>query len=345
MKPVRRIFIAFGIAFLIFLVILGPLAFKILTAALSEEIKNHLISVREIKKLQIQNFFYARYGDINVLARNPIVVQSLPRYALAFKNGGLQSPAYRQIDSYFGQLIEHFERQYGYYNILLVDTDGNVVFGVKEDKYVGTNIKTGEYSSFTIGEVFQEAVDHVKMSDLLWSEDAKDFIFLVASPVHDQARKLIGVVIAEMPYSKIDIIISQRDGLGNTGKMYLVGEDRFMRSKSRFYTENTVLKLEVRTKAALDALRGNSDIKIANDFRNVPVISAYTPLDNLRDINWALLVEIDVDEAFNSIRTFKVDLVIIAGILSIITGAYLYLTLKKKHAESTSATLALDRGK
>jgi hypothetical protein len=324
---------------------MGPLAYKILSPALKEEVMDHLISVREIKKLQIQNFFYERYGDVNVLAKNPIVVQSLPRYALAFRNGGLNSPAYKQIDSYFGQLLEHFERQYGYHNILLVDADGNVVFGVKEDRYLGTNLKTGEYSSFTIGEVFEEALDHVKFSDLLWSEEAKDFIFLVASPVYDMANRLIGVVIAEMPYSKIDIFISQRDGLGNTGKIYLVGDDGFMRSKSRFFTQSTILKLEVRTKATQDAFRGNSDVLIVRDFRNIPVISAYSPLDNLRDVNWALMVEIDVNEAFHPILAFKTDMGIIAGIISAITGTYLYLKLRKKHSESTPAKVALGKGK
>lgn len=297
---------------------------------MKDEFANHLISVREIKKLQIQNFFHERYGDIHILSKNPLVVQSLPRFANAFQSGGFDAPAYKQVDTYYGPLLEHFLRQHGYNNIFLVDTDGNVVFGVKRDEYIGTNLNTGEYSSFSIGEVFKEALHNVKFSDLTWCEESKDFIFMGAAPVYDTTNKLLGVVIAETSYSAIDAFLSQRDGLGETGEIYIIGDDNFMRSKSRFLTQNTILKLEINTKATQDALRGNTDIKIVKDYRNIPVLSAYTPLDNLKDVNWVLLIEIDVKEAFYSILGLKTNLIIIGTIIGSITGIYLYFTLRKK---------------
>lgn len=297
---------------------------------MKDEFANHLISVREIKKLQIQNFFHERYGDIHILSKNPLVVQSLPRFANAFQSGGFDAPAYKQVDTYYGPLLEHFLRQHAYNNIFLIDTDGNVVFGVKRDEYIGTNLNTGEYSSFSIGEVFKEGLHNVKFSDLTWCEESKDFIFMGAAPVYDTANKLLGVVIAETSYSAIDAFLSQRDGLGETGEIYIIGDDNFMRSKSRFLTQNTILKLEINTKATQDALRGNTDIKIVKDYRNIPVLSAYTPLDNLKDVTWVLLIEIDVKEAFYSILGLKTNLIIIGTIISGITGIYLYFTLRKK---------------
>lgn len=299
---------------------------------MKHEFVNHLISVREIKKLQIQNFFHERYGDIHVLSKNPLVVQSLPRFSNAFRSGGFDDPAYKQVDTYYGPLIEHFLRQYGYKNIFLVDTDGNVVFGVKRDEYLGTNLRTGEYSSYSIGELFKEALNNIKFSDLTWCEESKDFIFMAAAPVYDLANRLLGVVISETPYSSIDIILSQRDGLGETGEIYIVGDDYFMRSKSRFITQNTILKLEINTMATRDALRGNTDVQIVKDYRNIPVISAYTPLDNLKDVTWALLIEMDVKEAFYSILTLKTKLIIIGATIGSITGIYLYFTLRKKRS-------------
>lgn len=334
LKPISRIFIASGIALLIFLVIMGPLSYKTLSHALKDEVFNHLVSVREIKKMQIQNFFYERYGDINVLSKNPLVVQSLPRFANAFRDGGFDSPSYKQVDTYFGPLLEHFERQYGYQNIFFVDGDGNVVFGVKNDEYLGTNLKTGEFSTFTIGEVFSEATHNIKFSDLTWCEEAKDFIFMAAAPVYDITNKFLGVIMVEIPYSSIDALLAQRDGLGDTGEIFIVGNDNFMRSKARFFSQNTILKLEMDTEGTQDAFRGNTDIKIIKDYRNIPVLSAYTPLDNLRDVNWILLVKIDVKEAFYSLLTLKTNLILIAGIICAITGTYLYFTLRKRGARN-----------
>ncbi len=334
MKPINKVLIASGIAILTFLVIMAPLTYKTLCPALRNEVLNHLISVREIKKLQIQNFFYERYGDVNVLSKNPLIVQSLPRFSYAFKTGGLQDPSYKQVDTYYGPLIEHFLRQYGYHNIFMADMDGNVVFGVKQDEYIGTNLKTGEFSSFTIGEIYREGINNIKFSDLTWCEEAKDFIFMGVAPVYDLTNKLLGVVIVEIPYSKIDIFLAQRDGLGETGEIYIVGDDNFMRSKSRFFAQNTILKLEINTEATREALRGNTDVRVVRDYRNIPVVSAYTPLDNLRDVTWVLLVEIDVKEAFYSILVLKTDLIIIGTIIGAITALYLYFTLRKKRLKN-----------
>ncbi|MBE7444741.1 MAG: cache domain-containing protein [Planctomycetia bacterium] len=147
--------------------------------------------------------------------------------------------------------------------------------------------------------------------------------------VYDTTNRLLGVIVAELPYSAIDAFLSQRDGLGETGEIYIVGEDHFMRSKSKFLTQNTILKLELNTKAVQDALRGNTDIKIVKDYRNIPVLSAYTPLDNLKDVTWVLLIEIDVKEAYYSILVLKTDLIIIGTIIGSITGIYIYFIIRK----------------
>ena len=314
---------------------MGPLTYKALAPAIRNMAINHLISVREIKKMQIQNFFHERYGDINVLSKNPLVVQSLPRFSNAFKAGGFDDSSYKQVDTYYGPLLEHFLRQYGYKNMFLVDTDGNICFGVKRDEYLGTNLRTGEYGSFSIGEVFKEGLNNIKFSDLTWCEETKDFIFMAAAPVYDLTNKLLGAVIVEVPYSSIDIILAQRDGLGDTGEIYIVGEDHFMRSKSRFISQNTILKLEINTDATRDALRGNTDVRVVKDYRNIPVLSAYTPLENLRDVTWVLLVEIDIKEAFYPVLILKTNLIIISTVISVITAVYLYFTLRKRYSINT----------
>ncbi len=345
LKPVHRILIASGIAIFTFLVIMGPLSYKTLAPAIKNEFMNHLISVREIKKLQIQNFFHERYGDIHVLSKNPLVVQSLPRFSNAFKSGGFDDPAYKQVDTYYGLLLEHFLRQYGYNNIFLIDTDGNVVFGVKRDEYIGTNLRTGEYSSFSVGEIYKEGLNIIKFSDLTWCEGTKDFVFMGASPVYDITNRLVGVVIVEIPYAAIDIFLSQRDGLGDTGEIYIVGDDNFMRSKSRFITQNTILKLEINTDATRDAFRGNTDVRIVKDYRNIAVLSAYTPLENLKDVSWVLLIEIDVKEAFYSILSLKTNLIIIGSIIGSITGIYLYFTLRKRRVRNYPSVPSADTNK
>jgi methyl-accepting chemotaxis protein len=148
---------------------------------------------------------------------------------------------------------------------------------------------------------------------------------------------LLGVLLAEIPFSHLDAMLSRKKGLGETGEMYLVGTDGFMRSNSRFSEKPTVLSKKVDTEATRDAFSGNTGTQIIDDYRGVPVLSAYTPL-NFGSVDWVLLVEIDKKEAFQTIRTVEIRLLIITLIIGGITIAYLYL--KNKSPESIKESKA-----
>ena len=106
-----------------------------------------------------------------------------------------------------------------------------------------------------------------------------------------------------------------------------------MRSNSRFSVKPTMLKQEVDTEATREAFEGYVGKKIVADYRGVPVLCAYTPL-NLNFINWALLVDIEEAEAFAPIHKVEGLLKIIASIISTITIGYIYFTYRAyKRAE------------
>jgi methyl-accepting chemotaxis protein len=135
------------------------------------------------------------------------------------------------------------------------------------------------------------ALEDVSFEDYSWNDNANDFTAYFAAPVFE-AESLLGVIVIELPFSHLDTILTHKAGLGKTGEMYLVGEDGLMRSNSRFSVTPTMLQKEVDTEATREAFEGYVGKKIVADYRGVPVLSAYTPL-NLSFINWALLVEID----------------------------------------------------
>ena len=124
----------------------------------------------------------------------------------------------------------------------------------------------------------------------------------------------------------------KEDGLGNSGETYLVSveeNDFKMRSVSRFLLEDpdgyfealgeigtdrrviekiaklntSILLQEVRTDAAKEAQKGNTNTRIINDYRGIPVLSSYKPL-KIQDVNWIILSEIDESEAFAPIARF-----------------------------------------
>ena len=336
MIKIKKTIFAIGIAFFIFLISIPIISYTAFKLTIKEKTFNHLITTRELLVDQIEDYFNERLGDVNVLAENPTTAQALSLFAHAFKRSGIKSANYTEIADIYQSLMNHYISNYGYTNIFLVGRDGDVVFSAKEDEYTGINLLTAENSLLKISQIFKKGMVEITFDDYTWHHDENDFVAYFASPLYDN-EVLLGVLLTEIPFSHLDAILSRRKGLGETGEMYLVGKDGFMRSNSRFSEEPTVLNKKVDTEATRDAFNGNTDTQIIDDYRGVPVLSAYTPL-NFKSVDWVLLVEIDKKEAFETIRTVEIRLLIIAFIIGVITIAYLYL--KNKFSESIKESKA-----
>jgi methyl-accepting chemotaxis protein len=288
-------------------------------------------------KNQIEGYFHGRFGDVDVLSSNPVTGQAFSRLSKVFHAAGLDSPQYTKIAELYQPLMEHYLTDYGYVNIYFVDKDGCVMFSAIREEFTGTNLLTGRFKQFSIGQIFARGFDGVAFEDYTWHEEMQEFTSYFAAPVYD-GQMLSGVLIIEIPFSHLDAIMTHRAGMGETGEMYLVGDDGYMRSNSRFSEEPTILQKEVDTEATREALNGIVGKKIIKDYRGISVLSAYTALD-LKFVNWALLVEIDEAEAFKAVKTVERRVRILRFLIGSITILFIYLVYRRRKQQILAETL------
>jgi len=322
----KKTILAILIAFLTFFLIVPFLSYNKYKEALKAECFNHLVTARDVIKHEIWNYFNDRYGDIDVLSRNPVISKGFTRLSGAFHTYGIEDPQFQKIKSIYQPLMEYYVADYGYANIFFIERDGSVIFSALREDFSGTDLFIGEFKDHHIAHIFKLALEDVSFEDYSWNDKINDFTAYFAAPVFE-AESLLGVIVIELPFSHLDTILTHKAGLGKTGEMYLVGEDGLMRSNSRFSVKPTMLQKEVDTEATRDAFEGYVGEKIVVNYRGVPVLSAYTPL-NLNFINWALLVEIDEAEAFATIHEAEGLLRIIASVIGTITIGYIYFTYR-----------------
>ncbi|MCP5006452.1 MAG: hypothetical protein GY941_21320 [Planctomycetes bacterium] len=335
MKRIKRISLSYAIAFSVFLLLFPLFSYNAFRAAIKDGAFNHLITARELLNHQIEGYFRERFGDVDVLAKNPIVEQALTRLSESFHTYGLNSRQYNKTLNVYQSLMEHYVASYGYINIFLVNREGDAVFSVTREDFTGSNLLTGKYQDFSLGQVFRRGLEEVAFEDYTWNDTKGEFSSYFAAPVYGN-HSLAGAIIIEIPFSHLDAMLTQRSGMGETGEMYLVGEDEFMRSNSRFFEEPTILQLDIDTEATRDAFEGNTGTRIIDDYRGVPVLSAYTPL-NLKFVNWILLVEIDEEEALRSSHTIEKRLILFSIILFSATTLYLYLFFRREKKKECDA--------
>ena len=83
-----------------------------------------------------------------------------------------------------------------------------------------------------------------------------------------------------------------------------------MRSTSRFSDTSTVLRTSVESPSVTGALAGETGIGIVDDYRGIPVLSAFRRFE-FEGISWAVLAEQDVSEVFE--RMPEIRNLLIAG--------------------------------
>ena len=264
---------------------------------------------------------------------------------------------YSNLHAKYHPHIRDYLQKFEYYDIFLVDPDtGNIIYSVFKELDFSTSLINGPYSNSGIGDAFKKAMNATSASDVALTDfspykpsyDAP--ASFIASPIFDGQKK-IGILIFQMPIDHINKIMThhnnwQESGLGLSGETYLVGDDYKMRSLSRFLIEdpsgyadlmkkvgtddhtldlmkakNTSIGLQsVKTTGTEDALLGNSSFSIFNDYRGVPVLSAYAKL-NIDGLNWAIMSEIDEEEAFQSATELSSDILWTSIFVTLLTIA------------------------
>ncbi|NJO82705.1 MAG: HAMP domain-containing protein [Blastochloris sp.] len=132
----------------------------------------------------------------------------------------------------------------------------------------------------------------------------------IATPLLDPLGRRLGVLAVHLNLDRMDSIILDRMGLGETGEMYLVDRTGLFVSSQRFGRHDQTD--QITSDGIQRALAGASGTGRYLNYRGIPVIGAYQWLDNFE---LALLVEIQQQEAFAPTNQLAIEIAV-SGIVS-----------------------------
>lgn len=194
-----------------------------------------------------------------------------------------------------------FVTQRGYYDFFLIGPQGDIYYSVEKERDFATNLQDGPWSSTALAQAFS-AAKKGESGNVMVLSDMREYgpsggapAMFAATALHDDAGEFIGVLALQLPTDRIIGIMAYTAGMGETGETYLVGEDLLMRSDSRFSEDSTILAQSVSTPAVSRALAGERGREMIDDYRGVPVLSGFVPLE-LGLFRWSVMAEMDQAE-------------------------------------------------
>ena len=260
---------------------------------------------------------------------------------------------YTEVHKRYHPIFRNIIKKFGYYDMFLIDPNGTVVYTVFKETDFATNFQTGPYKNSNLAKL-NRLVQNAKERDYSKIVDFEAYspsydapAAFIAAPIYENSQ-LIGVLAFQLPVDEINNVMTgnrkwEADGLGKSGETYLVGRDFLMRSVSRFLEQDpkgygeilrslgvkesvirrinqyksSILQQPFRTEAVEEALAGKEGTQIIKDYRSIPVLSSYAPLQ-LEGLDWVILSEIDLAEAYAPIYSFAKQILIYATLLSLL---------------------------
>ncbi len=279
-------------------------------ATLRREAFQKLTAVRQLKKYQIETYFKERQDDVALLAANVTLTQALEVFTQAFETEGgtVGGAQWQMLAATYTPWLNQYKDRYGYEDILLISRTGDVVYSLLQNVALGQNLMAGSLKDSSLGKCFRNARRGLTLQDFEpYAPAGNTPTAFFAAPVKKDDQT-IGVVALPLPIAKINIIMQERAGMGRTGEVYLVGSGKLMRSDSFLDpTHHSVAASfadpemgKVDTEASQEALTWKADTRVIRSYNGNYVLSAYAPL-TVMDLNWAIIAEISVEEAFSPI--------------------------------------------
>lgn len=366
--------------------IIGFISFiKARDAVLHAE-QSKLVAIGEARAKQLTNYLTSISEDLNVMAGSPYVLSALKDFEagwqdLAFNQSERLQALYINLDNVVGRnpnpigkkdawegpaegtLYDAHHRTYhpwfrkllqarGYYDIFLFDPQGNLVYTVFKELDYATNMNSGPWKETDLAKAFRAARDNLKADyqiflDFRPYKPSNDVpASFIAQPILNEDGALAGVMAFQMPISRMNEIMQNPAGLGETGEAYIVGSDYLMRSDSRFSQESTILKTKVEGANVQSAFEGQTGVASIASYRDVAVISAYVPLQFL-GAKWALIAEIDEETILTPIiklRNQALLIMLILAALIVAVGTYFARMITRPISVITGAMNVLSKG-
>jgi methyl-accepting chemotaxis protein WspA len=272
--------------------------------SLKKSVRQGLIALMDAKIAQLETFIRERRADLSMASRLAPLVDVMPRLSAVRRKESLDAPAYLELARTVGPIMTNFCESFGYRDAFLFDTDGTVLFQLKSDLNLGSNLLTGPLKDSELAEVFDRVRTLVQseVSDYQMYPGRIEPSAFIASPVFGASGRIIGFVALELANEQAFRVFKDFSGLGSSGEAMVA-----MRQGNSFtyiapprYSPTAAFKFQgqlgdARATAMQEAVQGQRGYGESFDYRGQPVVAAWSYIPSYR---WGIVLKQDVDEAF-----------------------------------------------
>lgn len=244
--------------------------------------------------------------EILLLSEIPTIKQALNIYNQSF----LKHQEFSLNDDYYEKFFARILNENQLYDIFLINPSGDIVYSVKKEADLATNLKTGRYSNSNLAMTVQnaKALLSIEFSDFEFYPPSNEEAAFAAIPIYGN-QQILGVIAVQMDKDRILNTLTDHKVLSKTGEFVAARKDESgnliatINLKNSQQEGNQKFQFHNASKLPISkAVYGEKGSGISIDYRGKEVIAAWSYLPSLR---WGLVAKIDMEEVLKPIAKLR----------------------------------------
>ncbi|MEM1169213.1 MAG: ATP-binding protein [Cyanobacteria bacterium P01_H01_bin.35] len=297
--------------------IVGYTTFSQARKSLKESVFERLSFAVQLKENELNRWILDQRKNILAIAELP----EINKQAKILLTSKKSTPEYESSQAFFTTYLTSFANNIdSLQEIFILSRSSRILVSSKSNK-VGKYQPLVQYS-----EVTKSTTDYLISNFYRSAETGKPMITF-ATPILNENGKQLGMLATHLNLERIDTIIREKAGLGETAESYLVGNIGSSLSRRNVFVSATKFGSEefpngIESQGINAAINGNNGKGLYINYRGVPVIGVYQWLE-YQDL--ALLAEIEQTEAFAPARHLATSILLIGLTLALVMAVAMLL--------------------
>jgi hypothetical protein len=214
------------------------------------------------------------------------------------KNG----PVPENLDIQIEKLKENINHYYivnyqSFYDILFIDTQGEIFYTIKKQADYHQNIFKNELSETRLSKKLKDFPNESFVDFQFYEISGEPSAFFI-EPVKEKG-KTIGWFVLQLSVNEINSLFSINENLGKTGEVLLVNTNHYLLTDSRFAIEPTILKQQLPEENISSKFKERNGRKVVTDYRGKKAYSVFEVF-NFFGSEWLIIAKIDENEVLTN---------------------------------------------
>lgn len=315
------------------------LSFRSQRASLEQAEYNRLTEARQLCKTEILNYLLQTRTNLTFLSTTPAALEAFRMLtgsgsSAAVMPSDLRAKVMADMERLISRWKSAFGKNNGYEDMVLVNSNGDVVYTHRGGEEQDENLKDAEaLKDSSLGRLWATIMktQEPRMADFSQYGSDKSVVAFMGVPVFDQVGVPCGGLFLRLGTERVRAVFRRDEDAGKGLKVHLVGSDYLLRSQHSSPEEETGIPGEkVETEATREAFQGRSGTMIVSryDGRNMLTSYSLVGLKEYKELgagfDWAVISEMDQSRAIKPVTDLLLRVLLIILVSALGVGAVAY---------------------